>query len=245
MKQPHIQLDESIRAKCAILPGDPARLDRIALQMTDVHELAYNREFRSLEGLYKGHWILAVSTGIGGSSASIAIEELAHLGVNAMIRIGSCGALQKGIQLGDLIFACGAIRDDGTSKAYVDVTYPAVPDPDLLQYCRSIAKEEGWGCHTGIVHSHESFYIDDNAGIEAGWSKKGVLGADMETAALFVAGRLRHVATASILNNVVVYGSDTADAIGSYSDGAVRTAEGERREIATALEALYRYETER
>ena len=145
----------------------------------------------------------------------------------------------------DEVVACGAIRDDGTSKAYVDVTYPAVPDPDLLQYCRSIAKEEGWGCHTGIVHSHESFYIDDNAKIEAGWSKKGVLGADMETAALFVAGRLRHVATASILNNVVVYGSDTADAIGSYSDGAVRTAEGERREIATALEALYRYETER
>lgn len=245
MRQPHIQLDETIQARCAILPGDPARLDRIAKQMNDVHELAYNREFRSLEGTYQGVWIIAISTGIGGSSAAIAIEELSRLGIHAMIRIGSCGALQKNIQLGDLIFACGAIRDEGTSKAYADVTYPAVPDPDLLNYCRQIAKEEGWPSHTGIVHSHESFYVDDNEMIESEWSRKGVLGSDMETAALFVAGRLRHVAAASILNNVVLYGNDTADAIGSYADGAARAAEGERREIHTALEALYRFEKSR
>jgi uridine phosphorylase len=245
MKQPHIQLDESIRAKTAVLPGDPARLDRIALQLADVRELAYNREFRSLEGLYKGMPVLALSTGIGGSSAAIALEELHNLGIEAVIRIGSCGALQKDIQLGDLIFACGAIRDDGTSKAYVDVTYPAVPDPDLLFYCRQYAQEQGWPAHTGIVHSHESFYIDQNDAIEEGWSRLGVLGSDMETAALLVAGRIRHVAAASILNNVVLYGQDTADSIGSYADGAARTAEGERREIAAALEALYRFEKNR
>jgi uridine phosphorylase len=245
MKQPHIQLDESIRAKTAVLPGDPARLDRIALQLTDVRELAYNREFRSLEGLYKDMPVLALSTGIGGSSAAIALEELHNLGIEAVIRIGSCGALQKDIQLGDLIFAGGAIRDDGTSKAYVDVSYPAVPDPDLLFYCRQYAREQGWPAHTGIVHSHESFYIDQNDEIEEGWSRLGVLGSDMETAALMVAGRIRHVAAASILNNVVLYGQDTADSIGSYADGAARTAEGERREIAVALEALYRFEKNR
>jgi len=240
MLQPHIQLDESVQATAAILPGDPARLDRIAPFLKDVKELAYNREFRSLRGTWKGFPVIAISTGIGGSSAAIAIEELHKIGVNAMIRIGSCGALQKEIGLGDLIFACGAIRDDGTSKAYVKEIYPAVPDPRLLEHCMKIAQENGWKSHTGIVHSHESFYIDSNDAQEAEWSKLGVLGSDMETAALFTVGRIRGVHTASILNNVVLYGQDTADSIGDYAGGANRTALGEQHEIETALEALYR-----
>ncbi|MGP1377072.1 MAG: nucleoside phosphorylase [Bulleidia sp.] len=241
MKQPHIQLDETVHATCALLPGDPARLNHIVEQLEAVQELAFNREFRSLKGFYKGMPVLAVSTGIGGSSAAIAIEELHAIGVDAMIRIGSCGALQSFINLGDLIFACGAIRDEGTSKAYVDIAYPAVPDNALLQHCIHIAREEKWPHHTGIVHSHESFYIDQNDAIEAGWSKLGVLGSDMESAALFAVGRLRHIATASILNNVVTYGQDTADAIAGYMDGAKACAQGERREIHVALEALYRF----
>ncbi len=237
MLQPHIQLD-SLDAKAAILPGDPARLERIAQELSDVTELAYNREFRSLEGIYDGIKVVACSTGIGGSSASIAIEELHNLGVTAMIRIGSCGALQKGINLGDLVFACGAVRDDGTSRAYADIRFPAVPDTELLNACISYARKQNWTFHTGIVHSHESFYIDTNAEEEAYWSKLGVLGADMETAALFTVGRIRKIRTASILNNVVVYGNDTSEAIGSYADGALLTAKGERREILTALEAI-------
>ena len=113
MKQAHICLDETLGVRYAILPGDPARLDRVAAQLESVRELAYNREFRSLTGTYKGVPVLAVSTGIGGSSAGICVEELHNIGVEAAIRIGSCGALQKGIALGDLILGCGAIRDDG------------------------------------------------------------------------------------------------------------------------------------
>ena len=240
MLQPHIQLDETIQATCAILPGDPGRLDRIALQLENVKEIAYNREYRSLTGTYKGMPVLAMSTGMGGCSTGIAIEELKAIGITAMVRIGSCGALQKNIGLGDLIFACGAVRDDGASRAYVDVRYPAVPDTALLSHCIAAAQEQGWPGHTGVVHSHESFYIDTNAAEEAHWSKCGVLGADMETAALFTIGRLRGVRTASILNNVVLYGQDTADAIGDYAVGEDMTAVGERREIAVALEALYR-----
>lgn len=240
MLQPHIQLDESVQARCAILPGDPARLDRIALQLENVKELTFNREYRSLTGTYKGMPVLAMSTGMGGCSTGIAIEELKAIGITAMIRIGSCGALQKNIALGDLVFACGAVRDDGASRAYVDVRYPAVPDTALLGHCIAAAKENGWPAHTGVVHSHESFYIDDNAEHEAYWSKCGVLGADMETAALFTIGRLRGLRTASILNNVVLYGQDTADAIGDYAGGEDMTAVGEHREIAVALEALYR-----
>ena len=240
MLQPHIQLDETIQARCAILPGDPARLDRIALQLENVKEIAYNREYRSLTGTYKGMPVLAMSTGMGGCSTGIAIEELKAIGITAMVRIGSCGALQKNIALGDLIFACGAVRDDGASRAYVDVRYPAVPDTALLCHCIAAAKEQGWPGHTGVVHSHESFYIDTNAEEEAHWSKCGVLGADMETAALFTIGRLRGIRTASILNNVVLYGQDTADSISDYAGGEDMTAVGERREIAVALEALYR-----
>jgi uridine phosphorylase len=244
MLQPHIQLDETAGARYAILPGDPARLDRIAPHLENVRELAYNREFRSLTGIYKGLPVIAISTGIGGSSASIAVEELHNIGVTAMIRIGSCGAIQPDIALGDLIFACGAVRDDGASRAYVDVRYPAIPDTGLLCHCRDTARENGWGFHLGVVHSHESFYIDTNDAEEAEWSKRGVLGSDMETAALFTVGRLRGVRTASILNNVVLYGQDTADSIGDYADGASMTAEGEKREILTALEALYRLSLE-
>ena len=244
MLQPHIQLPEDLGVSYAILPGDPARLDRIAQQLTDVQELAYNREFRSLRGIYRGLPVLALSTGIGGSSASIAIEELRRIGVSAMIRIGSCGARQPDIALGDLIFACGAIRDDGASRAYVDVRYPAVPDTALLCHCVAAARENGWRSHTGIVHSHESFYIDTNDAESAHWAQCGALGADMETAALFTVGRLRGVRTASILNNVVCCGQDTAESIGGYAQGEDMTAVGERREIAVALEALYRLSQE-
>ncbi|MDO4812375.1 MAG: nucleoside phosphorylase [Eubacteriales bacterium] len=244
MKQPHIQLDDTLGIRYAVLPGDPGRLDRIAQQLENVQELAYNREFRSLRGSYRGVDMLAISTGIGGSSAAIAMEELKNIGVTAMIRIGSCGALQENIALGDLIFACGAIRDEGTSRAYADIRYPAVPDTVLLRHCMDVSAERGWEHHVGIVHSHESFYIDTNDAESAHWSACGALGADMETAALFTAGRLRGIRTASILNNVVLWGKDTADAIGDYAGGEDRTAVGERREIAVALEALYRMSRE-
>ena len=157
MKQAHICLDETLGVRYAILPGDPARLDRVAAQLESVRELAYNREFRSLTGTYKGVPVLAVSTGIGGSSAGICVEELHNIGVEAAIRIGSCGALQKGIALGDLILGCGAIRDDGASKAYVHPEYPAVADYQLLGLCVDAAKAIGCPYHVGIIHSHESF----------------------------------------------------------------------------------------
>ena len=95
MLEAHIQLDQSVNTKYAIMPGDPARIDRIITFLEYVKELAYNRDFRSISGYYKGIKVIAISTGIGGSSASIAIEELKHIGVDTMIRIGSCGALQK------------------------------------------------------------------------------------------------------------------------------------------------------
>ncbi|NLW28673.1 MAG: nucleoside phosphorylase [Erysipelothrix sp.] len=242
MKQAHILLDETIQTNYALLPGDPTRLDHIKQYLDNVQELAYNREFRSLSGYYKGVKVLAISTGIGGASASIAIEELKNIGIDTMIRIGSCGALQSFIQIGDLVIAEGAIRDDGASKAYVDAIYPATPDFNLLSTIVDSCKELMVPFHLGIVHSHESFYIDQNSDIEKRWSQKGVLGADLETAALLTVGRLRNIRCASILNNVVVYGHDTAESITQYVDGENASILGEKREILVALETLYRLE---
>ncbi len=243
MLQPHIQLDETVNAQCALLPGDPARLDRISQFLEDVQELAYNREFRSLRGVYKGMPVLAVSTGIGGASTGIAVEELRNVGVNTMIRIGSCGSLQKFVKVGDLVIVSGAVRDDGASKTYIDAIYPAVPDTELLFACVESAKEYGFSYHTGLARSHDSFYTDREEAIDSYWSAQGVLGADMETAALFTIGRLRGIRTASILNNVVAFEQDTADSIGAYVGGESLAMQGEEHEIRTALEALYRIMT--
>ncbi|MEZ4508828.1 MAG: nucleoside phosphorylase [Eubacteriales bacterium] len=236
--QPHIRLDQNHGAHCALLPGDPARLDRIKMFLTDVQELAYNREYRSLVGSYQGIKVLAISTGIGGASAGIAVEELKNLGVTNMIRIGSCGALQPQVKIGDLVLVNGAVRDDGASKTYIDPIFPAVPDSGLLFACVQAAKERNYRYHTGIARSHDSFYTDREAEIDAYWSQRGVLGADMETAALYTIGHLRGIRTMSILNNVVAFEEDTLDAIGSYVDGETAAMQGEEHEILTALDAF-------
>lgn len=241
MVQAHLKL-EKINAKYAILPGDPKRIDVIKSFLDNAKELEYNREFRSVEGTYKGLPVIAVSTGVGGSSASIAVEELHNLGVDTMIRVGSCGALQVGIDLGDMVIGEGAVRDDGVSKTYANPIYPACPDHELVSKMIEVCKEKQYRYHTGVIHSHETFYHDSNAEEEKYWQKLGVLGADFESAGLFVVGRIRHCKVASILNNVVVYGQDTSEAVSDYVGGESKTAIGEKREIEIALEAFLRME---
>ena len=242
MVQPHIQLDESLNIKYAILPGDPARVSRIAQQLEQAEELGFNREYRSLRGTYGGVPILAMSTGMGGASMAIAVEELRNIGITHIIRIGSCGALQEGIGLGDLILVSAAVRDDGASRTYAPDAYPAIADPTLLASCARSAAQKGFSHHVGLCRSHDSFYIDNVDEVNEAWSRRGILGSDMETAALFTVARLRDLKAASILNNVVIWGEDTSASIGSYADGASLTAKGEKDEITVALEAFVRIE---
>ena len=244
MLQPHIQLGEDLGVKYAILPGDPARVGRVAQQLENPRELAFNREYRSIKGTYKGIPVLAMSTGMGGPSVAIAVEELKNIGVTHLIRIGSCGALQEGIGLGDLILVSAAVRDDGASRTYVPEQYPAAADVELLCACIRSARERELRCHVGLARSHDSFYIDNEEEISAYWSKRGVLGSDMETATLFTVAALRGVKAASILNNVVLWGGNTLEGVGSYAGGADRTAQGERDQITVALDALARIEKE-
>lgn len=236
--QPHIRLTQEQSADYALLPGDPGRVERIAAFLSNVEELAHNREFRSIRGTYKGVTVLAVSTGIGGPSAAIAIEELSRIGVKTMIRIGSCGALQRGVKVGDLIIAQGAVRDEGTSKTYIDPCYPAVPDSDVMFAILKCARELEYTHYCGIIRSHDSFYTDREEEIDDYWSQRGVLGADMETAALFVVGGLRGVKTGSILNVVTELEAPLEESINQYVSGERMAALGEEREIKLGLETF-------
>ena len=245
MVQPHIHLSEELGVRYAILPGDPGRVTHIKEFLDNAEEVTFNREYRSAVGTYKGVKVLALSTGMGGVSVGIALEELHNIGVEAVIRIGSAGALQEGIRIGDLILCEGAVREDGTSRTYVKTAYPAVADAEFLACTVEAAKEKGYPYHLGIAHSHESFYHDEADEIADYWSRKGCLGADCETAPLYTVARLRHMKAMSILNNVVIWGEDTADAIGSFSEGEDMSYVGETREIVTALEAIAKLEERR
>lgn len=237
-KQPHIQLTSELQVEYALLPGDPARVDRVKKFLTDPQEIAYNREYKSVIGFYKGVKVLVLSTGIGGPSIGIAIEELKNIGVKSLIRIGSSGSLQPNVELGDLIIATGSVRNDGTSDTYIEKGYPAVASVEWIYQIKQAAEKENYPYHLGIVRSHDSFYTDHENEIDQYWSNRGVIGADMETSTLFVVGRLRGLQIASILNVVVPYSGKLEEGINQYVDGENITFEGEKRQILVALEAI-------
>lgn len=237
-QQPHIQCRGEDAAPYALLPGDPQRVERIKPYLENVRDIAYNREYKSIAGTYKGVRVMAVSTGIGGPSAVIAVEELYNLGVRTMIRIGSCGALQSRVRLGDLVIVNAAVRNDGASDNYISRDFPAVADTDLLFAVLEAARELGVRYHVGLGRAHDGFYIDAEEEISSYWSRRGVLGSDMETAALFVVARLRGIRAASILNNVVENNGSLQESINLYSDGESLTKKGEENEILVALEAI-------
>ena len=241
MKQPHILCDENDIAKRVLLPGDPARVLRVAEYLDDAREVAFNREFRTVTGKYRGTGITVTSTGIGGASAVIAVEELAACGARALIRIGSAGACSRGIALGDLIIPSGSVREDGASRMYAPENFPAVPDFCLLSELVASCERNSFRYHVGITRSHDSFYIDHEAELMRSWNRLGVLGSDMETSAVFTLGAVRGLAVASILNNVVLYEGDLKEGINDYVGEEDAAAGGEKREIIAALEALVNY----
>lgn len=240
MKQPHILCEANEIAELVLLPGDPERVLRVATHLDEWKEVAYNREFRTITGTYKGIAVTVTSTGIGGASAVIALEELIACGAKKFIRIGSAGAAQSHVAIGDLIIATGAVREDGASAMYVDKQFPAVANLRIASTMESIAREAGYKHHVGIVRSHDGFYMDEEMDIMRYWSKKNLLGSDMETAALMVVGALRGVEVGAILNNVVLFEGDLKEGISDYVDEAKLAEEGERREIEVALETLRR-----
>ncbi|HAU8291332.1 TPA: nucleoside phosphorylase [Vibrio vulnificus] len=236
-KQPHLCVDETQVAKRVIVCGEPDRANRIAALLENAELIAENREYRLFNGEFQGKAITVCSTGIGAPSMIIAVEELKQCGAKYIIRVGSAGAMQPNIALGELIVAEGAVRDEGGSKAYIDAAYPAYASFSLLKGLDGYLQTQAVPYHMGVVRSHDSFYTDDEETLCQYWNKKGILGADMETSALLTVGRLRGLHVASVLNNVVRYQQDVKEGVSQYVNDDAMMA-GEKRASLAALTAL-------
>ncbi len=186
-----------------LLPGDPDRARIIAESFFDnPEEIAHKREYWSFKGTYKGVPVAVCSTGIGCPSAAIALEELIKVGAHTFVRVGTAGAIDNSLSAGDVVIFTGSVRDDGTSRQYVPLEFPAIGDPALLSSLILAAENIKAVYKVGIGHSKDAFYseypdlVADSHSMEAKWNayrKAGVLATEMESAALFVIGQLRKV----------------------------------------------------
>jgi uridine phosphorylase len=204
-RQPHILCEPGELTDVALLPGDPARVDRIA-GLCDDHELvAENREYRVVNATYDGRDLTLCSTGIGSPSAAIAVEELSKVGVDTFVRVGTTGALQHEIEIGDMVVATGAAKDEGTTGRYESDSYPAVPDYEVLSALVEAAEANDEDVHVGAVASDDAFYAETEAYVED-WEAAGILSVEMEAAAIFTLARrkgLRAGAICTVDGNLV------------------------------------------
>ncbi|MGN0334113.1 MAG: uridine phosphorylase [Lachnospiraceae bacterium] len=206
--QYHVQLKEGDVGKYVILPGDPKRCAKIAEHFDDPVLVADSREYVTYTGTLDGVKVSVTSTGIGGPSASIALEELANCGADTFIRVGTCGGMQPEVCGGDVVIATGAVRMEGTSKEYAPIEYPAVADLDVTNALVAAAKKSGTVYHVGVAQCKDSFYgqhqpelLPNGQELERKWQawlRMGCLASEMESAALFIAGAYRRVKVGSV-----------------------------------------------
>jgi uridine phosphorylase len=189
-KQPHLLVEEGDVHDIALVPGDPGRVDRIAGRCEDDELVAENREYRVVNAEYGGVPLTICSTGIGGPSAAIAVEELSRVGTDTFVRVGTTGALQRDIEIGDMVVATGAAKEEGTSKRYESAVYPAVPDHEVLAALTEAAEARGEGVHVGPIVSDDAFYNETDEYV-ADWEEAGMLAVEMEAATLFSLARRR------------------------------------------------------
>ncbi|MCQ4332316.1 nucleoside phosphorylase [Natronomonas sp. F2-12] len=196
-KQPHLLVEPGELANIALLPGDPGRVDRIAGHCDDAETIAENREYELVNAAYEGCDVTICSTGIGSPSAAIALEELAAVGVETFIRVGTTGALQPGIEIGDTVVATGAAKDEGTTKRYEKSEMPAVPDYATLSALVEAAEGRSAPVHVGPIATDDAYYAETDTAVEA-WSEAGLLCVEMEAAALFTLARRKGLAAGAI-----------------------------------------------
>ena len=217
----HIQCARGEVGRYVILPGDPGRCPSIAALFDDPVKVAQNREYTTYTGTLLGEKVSVCSTGIGGPSASIAMEELHQLGADTFIRTGTCGGIDINVKSGDIVVATGAIRFEHTSLEYAPLEYPAVADFDITLALRQASEDLGYRTHTGVVQCKDSFYgqhepenMPVSAELEQKWNAWlgcGALASEMESATLFIVGAVRRVRVGTIL---LVLGNQTRRAMG-------------------------------
>lgn len=201
-KQYHIHCAEGDVGRYVILPGDPGRCEKIAELFDDAHFVSQNREYTIYTGTLLGEKVSVCSTGIGGPSASIAMEELHNIGADTFIRVGTCGGIELDVRSGDVVVATGAIRFEHTSREYAPIEYPAVANFEVTTALVQAARALGKRTQVGVVQCKDAFYGQHSpermpVSYELlnkweAWKKMGCLASEMESAALFIAaGKLR------------------------------------------------------
>jgi len=196
-KQPHLLVEPGDLADVALLPGDPDRVDRIAGHCESATTLTDNREYRVVQATYGGRPVTVCSTGVGSPSAAIAVEELAAVGVETFLRVGTCGALQAGIGVGDTIVATGAAKDEGTTGRYEADTVPAVASYDALSALVAAAEADAATVHVGPIATDDAFYAETDAYVRD-WEAAGLLAVEMEAAAIFSLARRKGLAAGAV-----------------------------------------------
>jgi uridine phosphorylase len=188
-------------APYALLPGDPARAERIAREhLDDAHLVMANREFHSYTGRYRGIAVSVVSTGLGSPGTAMVVDDLARLGVQVAIRVGTAGSGQPHVHPGDLVIATGAVRDDAVTHHHVPGIFPAVADADVLDALRRAAHEfTEVRTHRGVVHTCDAFQSPRVAEQIEVYTRAGVLAYEMEASAVLIFGSLRGIAAGCIL----------------------------------------------
>ena len=191
----HIKCKQGDVGRYCILPGDPGRCEKIAAYFDEPYKVQQNREYVIYTGTLLGEKVSVCSTGIGGPSAAIAMEELVAIGADTFVRVGTCGGINLKVQSDDVVIATGAIRHEGTSREYAPIEFPAVSDYEVQQALVQAAKNLGKPWHAGVIQCKDSFYGQHSPARmpvsyellnkwEA-WKRLGVLASEMESAALF------------------------------------------------------------
>ena len=236
-RQYHIQVAEGEVGRYVIMPGDPKRCSKIAAFLDDAKLVADNREFTTYTGYLDGEKVSVTSTGIGGPSAAIAMEELVRCGAEVFIRVGTCGGIRTDVKSGDLVIATGAVRMEGTSREYAPIEYPAVPHVDVMNAMIRAAKNLKFRCHAGVVQSKDSFFGQHEPEVMPvsyelenkwqAWLRMGCLASEMESAALFIAGsflRVRVGACFLVLANQERAKKGLSNEQAHDTEAAIRTA---------------------
>ena len=192
----HIRCKEGDVGRYVFLPGDPGRCEAIAKHFDNPVHVGMNREYNIYTGTLLGEKVSVCSTGIGGSSASIAMEELAAIGADTFIRVGTCGGIDLNVLPGDVVVATGAIRYEHTSMEYAPIEFPAVADFGIALALQQAGKDLGFRVHMGVVQCKDSFYGQHSPQKSPvyyeleqkweSWKRLGVKASEMESAALFV-----------------------------------------------------------
>ena len=234
---PHLLIEPGSLPETVLIPGDPGRATRIAERFDRPEKLAENREFRSYRGTYRGVPLAVISTGIGGPSAAICVEEAIRAGADTFLRVGTAGSISDDVHSGDLVIVHSAVRGDGTSRLLVPMGVPAAAHPDLVLALRQAAEAAGGRVHLGMGVAVDAFYRGAmDLGLDA-YAQAGALCVEMECATVFVVSTLRRVRAGAI---VAIDGDARLAASGDHDPHREQVREAVEREITVALDAAVR-----